>query len=187
MPASITSHTRHTGDGTPRRPAHDLRRGPSALPQRVPSAHARSATRTGEDGPEYGWLYGGSTPEPGGPPGAEDPEPTRVMPAISRPTQRAPRPRPAAQRRDAGRAQSPGAARPAGAAAALDRRRPAAAQIPWQKVVVIVARGVVVFLVAVPIWAWSQIDKVDASPAGARPAEQPGTTYLLVGSDSRRG
>lgn len=42
-----------------------------------------------------------------------------------------------------------------------------------------------VFLIAVPIWAWQKIDKVDATPSGARPAEQPGTTYLLVGSDSR--
>jgi LCP family protein required for cell wall assembly len=45
----------------------------------------------------------------------------------------------------------------------------------------------VVFLVAVPLWAWSQIDKVNADPGGDRPAEQPGTTYLLVGSDSRAG
>lgn len=44
-----------------------------------------------------------------------------------------------------------------------------------------------VFLLAVPIWAWSQITKVDANPAGSRPADQPGTTYLLVGSDSRKG
>lgn len=45
----------------------------------------------------------------------------------------------------------------------------------------------IVFLVAVPIWAWGKIAKVDADPGGDRPAEQPGTTYLLVGSDSRRG
>ncbi|MET1037123.1 MAG: LCP family protein [Aeromicrobium sp.] len=45
----------------------------------------------------------------------------------------------------------------------------------------------IVFLVAVPVWAWGKIGKVDAEPNGARPAEQPGTTYLLVGSDSRRG
>ncbi|AXT85734.1 LytR family transcriptional regulator [Aeromicrobium sp. A1-2] len=45
----------------------------------------------------------------------------------------------------------------------------------------------IVFLVAVPVWAWGQIEKVDASPASGRPATQPGTTYLLVGSDSRRG
>ncbi len=44
-----------------------------------------------------------------------------------------------------------------------------------------------VFLIAVPIWAWGKIEKVDASPDGERPAEQPGTTYLLVGSDSREG
>ncbi|MGH3497133.1 MAG: LCP family protein [Nocardioidaceae bacterium] len=45
----------------------------------------------------------------------------------------------------------------------------------------------IIFLVAVPLWAWSKIDKVDASPSGSRPADQPGTTYLLVGSDSRKG
>lgn len=42
-------------------------------------------------------------------------------------------------------------------------------------------------LISVPLYAWGKIDKVDAMPAGARPAETPGTTYLLVGSDSREG
>lgn len=41
-------------------------------------------------------------------------------------------------------------------------------------------------MIAVPIWAWSKIDKVDIETA-ERPAEQPGSTYLLVGSDSRAG
>jgi LCP family protein required for cell wall assembly len=41
------------------------------------------------------------------------------------------------------------------------------------------------FLVLVPIWAWSQIEKVDATPDGERPGDQPGTTYLIVGSDDR--
>ena len=45
----------------------------------------------------------------------------------------------------------------------------------------------IVFLVAVPVWAWGQIEKVDATPDAGAPADQPGTTYLLVGSDSRRG
>ncbi len=45
----------------------------------------------------------------------------------------------------------------------------------------------VVYLVAVPFFAWSKADKVDAFPAGQRPADQPGTTYLVVGSDSRKG
>ena len=44
-----------------------------------------------------------------------------------------------------------------------------------------------VFMIAVPLWAWSKIDKVDAFPGGKRPGDQPGTTYLLVGSDSRAG
>ena len=42
-----------------------------------------------------------------------------------------------------------------------------------------------VFLVAIPLWAWSKVDKVDAFPEGGRPDDQPGTTYLMVGSDSR--
>jgi LCP family protein required for cell wall assembly len=45
----------------------------------------------------------------------------------------------------------------------------------------------VVFLVAVPLFAWSRIDKVADTPSGSRPPDQPGTTYLLVGSDSRAG
>ncbi|MBW9204868.1 LCP family protein [Mumia sp. zg.B53] len=44
-----------------------------------------------------------------------------------------------------------------------------------------------IFLIAVPVWAWGKIEKVDATPGGERPADQPGTTYLLVGSDSREG
>ena len=43
------------------------------------------------------------------------------------------------------------------------------------------------FLIAVPLWAWSNIEKVDIEPKGERPAEQPGSNYLLVGSDSRKG
>ena len=53
--------------------------------------------------------------------------------------------------------------------------------------VLVLLLGWVVFLVAVPLWAWSSISTVDADPAGARPEGQPGTTYLLVGSDSRKG
>jgi len=40
-----------------------------------------------------------------------------------------------------------------------------------------------VFMIAVPFWAWSKIEKVDAVPEGDRPADQPGTNYLIVGSD----
>jgi LCP family protein required for cell wall assembly len=44
-----------------------------------------------------------------------------------------------------------------------------------------------VFLVGVPLWAWTQLSTVDADPEGDRPEGQPGATYLLVGSDSRKG
>jgi LCP family protein required for cell wall assembly len=43
----------------------------------------------------------------------------------------------------------------------------------------------IAFLVLVPIWALSKVSKVDAEPSGERPADTDGTTYLLVGSDSR--
>jgi LCP family protein required for cell wall assembly len=43
------------------------------------------------------------------------------------------------------------------------------------------------YYIAVPMIAWTKVSKVDAEPAGPRPADQPGTTYLLVGSDSREG
>jgi LCP family protein required for cell wall assembly len=35
------------------------------------------------------------------------------------------------------------------------------------------------------VFAWTKVDKVDFEPTGSRPDDQPGTTYLLVGSDSR--
>lgn len=44
-----------------------------------------------------------------------------------------------------------------------------------------------VFLIAVPWWAWTKIATLEAEPGGDRPGEQDGTTYLLVGSDSRAG
>jgi LCP family protein required for cell wall assembly len=44
-----------------------------------------------------------------------------------------------------------------------------------------------VYLVAVPVYAWTSLATVDAAPDGDRPAEQPGTTYLVVGSDAREG
>ncbi|MEO9325934.1 LCP family protein [Nocardioides sp. C4-1] len=42
------------------------------------------------------------------------------------------------------------------------------------------------FTVAVPFVTWRSADQVAFAPDGDRPAEQDGTTYLLVGSDSRR-
>ena len=44
-----------------------------------------------------------------------------------------------------------------------------------------------VYLIAVPIFAWNNVTQVNAFPAGQRPADTPGTNYLVVGSDSRKG
>ena len=43
----------------------------------------------------------------------------------------------------------------------------------------------VVYLVAVPLFTWSKVDKIAFEPDGKRPDDQPGTTYLMVGNDSR--
>ncbi|MGZ5389176.1 MAG: LCP family protein [Aeromicrobium sp.] len=58
---------------------------------------------------------------------------------------------------------------------------------PIRRVVFFVVLLWIIFLIAVPVWAWGRIAKVDAEPTTARPNEQLGTNYLLVGSDSRRG
>jgi LCP family protein required for cell wall assembly len=55
----------------------------------------------------------------------------------------------------------------------------------WARGIVALLVVWVLFLVAVPLWAWHNITKVDAEPSGSRPPDTPGTTYLLVGSDSR--
>jgi len=120
------------------------------------------------DPPEFDWLYGreprASTP-------ADDPEPTRVIPRASKRDQYAhapdrPAPTPAPR-----------------TTSAPDRRR----RFPFGKLVLLLLVAWITYLVAVPVLAWKRIDQVDATPSGARPAAQPGTTYLLVGSDSRKG
>jgi LCP family protein required for cell wall assembly len=57
----------------------------------------------------------------------------------------------------------------------------------WLRIILALFVLWILFLIIVPIWAWSKIDKVDAEPDGNRPDDQPGTTYLVVGSDSREG
>jgi LCP family protein required for cell wall assembly len=53
--------------------------------------------------------------------------------------------------------------------------------------VLIAVLAIVAYLVAVPILAFSKVSRIDADPGGQRPPDQPGTTYLLVGTDSRAG
>ncbi|MCW2748495.1 MAG: LytR family transcriptional regulator [Nocardioidaceae bacterium] len=120
---------------------------------------------SGKDG--YDWLYGDrpATPPPASDPG--DAQPTQVAPQPDLPPPNLP---------------PPGGGRPTPSRPPKPPRK----RKPWRWVRTIVLLWLA-FLIAVPIWAWLQIGKVDAEPNSARPGDQPGTTYLLVGSDSRRG
>ena len=143
--------------------------------------------------PEYDWLYGGSKashdddatevipasnnpqrptrPGAGGP-GAPGSDGTQVMPAQP---YRQPPP-PAAPPRQTG---STGGGGPRGPRSWLRRPRR-----PFRWILALLLLWVV-FLVAVPIFAFQQVSTVDAFPDGDRPGDQSGTTYLIVGSDSR--
>jgi LCP family protein required for cell wall assembly len=153
------------------------------------------------------WLYGGSpggrqAPDPhrgtdrdGDDPDATRPVPrqprpeeTRVMPTVSRdqradpvgargaPAGPSPRVAPAPPPRTPG-APGRGARRWFGGARPRFRLR-----YLWLLLVLWL-----VYLIAVPFFAWSNVSQVDAFPSGQRPADTPGTNYLIVGSDSRKG
>ncbi|MEJ7757159.1 MAG: LCP family protein [Nocardioidaceae bacterium] len=142
-------------------------------PQPAPSPRKDSP----EDG--YSWLYdnGSATPRQSSTQRASSPGalPDPELPPPSWATAR-----PAADRSSGSGAPPAGPPR----TAAKSKRSGGST---WRRVLLAVVVLWIVFLVAVPVWAWTQIDKVDAEPNGDRPAEQAGTTYLLVGSDSRRG
>jgi LCP family protein required for cell wall assembly len=185
----------------------------------------------GSDGPDFDWLYGsrGERAEAAGPSddatqvlpvqprppagsgrGAPvDPEPTRRLPVLNRPSPPGPSsPAPSsngpyqapAPSRTGSSGGGPPPAAPDGRGSPPPRgpapspspspspgvrsRRLPRFRLRWLLVVVVLW---VVFLVAVPLVAWQQVSTVDATPTGARPAAQKGTTYLLVGSDSREG
>ncbi|MEO5854169.1 MAG: LCP family protein [Nocardioides sp.] len=145
-----------------------------------------------EGTPEYDWLYGkGGARGPSGDdetrviPTNQPPRPdqTRVLPVVPRdsrpPAGAGPTPR---QQHRASSTPPPPTAPPNAPPSAPRRRwRPRLrfGLVKW------VLLAWLVFLVAVPVLAWTKVDKVDASPDGERPGEQGGTTYLLVGSDSR--
>jgi LCP family protein required for cell wall assembly len=162
------------------------------------------------DEPDFDWLYGtrrkgvgSSGREEGGrraPEGADeptqvqpvqggrgssssDPEPTQKLPTLNRGGAGR------ARAGDSGRASAPyqppppARPRPAPSSSGSGRRR---FRFRWGYLWALLALWLV-FLVTVPLIAWSRIEKVDATPHGSRPPEQKGTTYLLVGSDSREG
>lgn len=142
-----------------------------------------------EDGPDYQWLYG-----KGGRP--EDPQATRPVPKQQRPAP--PRhdetrvmrtqPRPGEPARATSRPTPPPVAPPVEPPVERGRggrgfRRP---RFRLRYVFLLLLLWLV-YLVVVPVVAWNKVDKADWEPGGERPGDQPGTTYLLVGSDSREG
>ena len=129
--------------------------------------------------PEYDWLYGGSSQTPPSDAtqhvptqGPDRPDETRVMPVARR-----------AARGSGG--QPPGGTRTPTAA---PPPRPRPARRRWRPrlrlgIIPLLLLLVLLYLVGVPLYHWTTIDKVDAEPSGARPDDQPGTNYLIVGSD----
>lgn len=82
----------------------------------------------------------------------------------------------------------PSRAKVKGRGAAVSERGRRARSLRWVRRLALVALlALVAYLLAVPLLAWSRVSRVDADPGGRRPPEQPGTTYLLVGTDSRAG
>jgi LCP family protein required for cell wall assembly len=141
------------------------------------------------------WLYGGDRKQ-------AQPERTRVMPnpygtaapdAQQRPAPYRPAgpagygaPQPRRVVPPSGPSRGPGGpGRPTPQTARRPRQRHPVRK--FFRVLLILLLLFVLWLVAVPAYAWTRIDRVDAAPSGQRPADQPGKTYLLVGSDSRAG
>lgn len=76
----------------------------------------------------------------------------------------------------------PGHEPPSGGGRRFRPRRPRFRPIRWLVLLVVLWLA---FLIAVPIFAFQKISTIDAFPGGDRPGDQDGTTYLIVGSDSR--
>jgi LCP family protein required for cell wall assembly len=137
------------------------------------------------DPPEFDWLYGSQKP-PMAPAPADADEPTRVINRVAGrvspppPPPLPPRPAPSGGSRGSGGISVPLPGRPK-ILRNLLRLRLVLFLLP------LLLLAWVAFLIAVPTIAWNNVTKVNAFPSSGRPADQPGETYLLVGSDSRKG
>jgi LCP family protein required for cell wall assembly len=129
------------------------------------------------DPPEFDWLYGKKGRPVGRTPDSE-PEHTQVIPQTPR-TVSTPPPAPPGK--------PPGRGLPVPGLPLPPRPKPVkyARRILMFAPILILAW--IAYLIAVPTIAWKKVDKVDAFPSAGRPGDQDGTTYLLVGSDSRKG
>ncbi|WP_028637200.1 LCP family protein [Nocardioides sp. URHA0032] len=135
-----------------------------------------------EDGaPDFHWLYGENA-HPG-----EEPRPdeTRVMPTMSRPSDAPPPSPPPPPSTAPGNRSTPPSPPPVAPAPRTQRGGRRRGPKFWIGIVLVLLLLWVVYLVAVPFYSWTKVDKVAFEPSGKRPGDQSGTTYLMVGSDSR--
>jgi len=151
-----------------------------------------SSRPDGRDEPDFDWLYGRRGGRGGdGDDASRDPEPTRVLPTVGRDGRAGPSARPGGAAGHRARSlygeHTTPVRRPVSAPPAPRPRSSRRGRRPGLRWLWLLLLLWVVFLLVVPLIAWSKIDRVDASPGSGRPAEQKGTTYLLVGSDSREG
>ena len=158
-----------------------------------------------EGTPEYHWLYGGqagqqagqqdgqpASEQPTSQPRQPRPDETRVMPTMSRPTSGPAQPtqysqQPPYSQRPAGTPPTPPPVAPTPGSAEPQRPRRRRGFRFYLRIVLVLLLLWAAYLVFVPFYAWTKVEKVDWEPKGDRPADQPGTTYLMVGSDSRAG
>lgn len=132
--------------------------------------------------PEYDWLYGGGSQSPPG-------DATQQVPTQGSPSSSAQRPdetrvMPVARRETRGSGGQP----PGGTRTASSAPRPRPAKRRWRPrlrlgLIPLLLVLILAYLLGVPLYHWTQIEKVDAEPSGKRPADQSGTNYLIVGSD----
>jgi LCP family protein required for cell wall assembly len=125
----------------------------------------------------YGGGAGGSASGPGGRP--DEADSTRVLPTFDGSGRDVPRSAPPSRIAPGPPGQPPKAKRPTSSGGRRRRFR-----LRWLFLLLL---AYVVYLIAVPVYAWLKVSTVDAEPSGERPADQPGTTYLVVGSDAREG
>lgn len=166
------------------------------MPERPPPGGSRGGS---DDGADFGWIYGDQPPS--------DPDATRAIPQQPRQPRQQPRqpargprqqppPPPGDDERtpvmgtqqrpyQPPRRPEPGPVRPVPPPSSSRPSRTGRRWRPRPRHLLLLLVAWLVFLIGVPIYAWSQVEEVPYTPDGDRPDDQPGTTYLLVGSDSR--
>ncbi|MEZ0579239.1 LCP family protein [Nocardioides sp. MH1] len=148
---------------------------------------------SGGRGDDFDWMYGDKS-GPRQPGGSNEPEPTRRLPVQPPPSTRPsgqqppgtqPRTQPSAPAPYSPPPPRPPAGGSGGGAGRTGGRSVWSRPRTWVRIVLALVLLWVVYLVAVPAITWSKVDKIAFEPDGKRPDDQPGTTYLMVGNDSR--